>query len=84
SYWFGPIGAAGLETFVSAGLVTQFVRSWEKGERSAFRATSQNEVPQRLRTASYEGVSPWNSEVTGIPAEPPPLFAPDFTGEGQT
>jgi len=76
SNWFGPNKAAVIESFDSAGFHTRFMRSWDFGSRSAFRATA-TPVPARLRDGTYEGLSTLNSHLTRIDREDADLFRRD-------
>jgi tRNA (mo5U34)-methyltransferase len=75
SNWFGPNVAAVLEAFASAGFAVEHRRSWAGGSRSSFRATVQENIPDRLRTGSYEGTSPLHAHLVGVEPEIKDLFA---------
>ena len=66
SNWFGPNIQAVLESFDSAGFDTIFLKSWN-GDRASFKANIKNELPERLISGSYEGLSSSNSQLAGIP-----------------
>lgn len=65
SNWFGPNIQAVTESFDSAGFDTTHLESW--GKRASFRAEIKDELPERLLTGSYEGLSSTNARLAGIP-----------------
>jgi tRNA (mo5U34)-methyltransferase len=75
SNWFGPNTAAVLEALASAGFAARHLRTWGAGTRAAFQATVLPDVPERLRSGSYEGVAPCHAHLAGVAAEPSELFA---------
>ncbi len=75
SNWFGPNKRAVLEGFESAGFEIDYLGS--KGDRSFFKARVQDEVPERLRNATYESRACHDAELAGIPRNiDAPLFEP--------
>lgn len=75
SNWFGPNVQAVIESFESAGFDIQHCRSWGPGgERGAFRAKVRPDLPERLCQHSYEGWSPANAELAGLPIGSKPEF----------
>jgi tRNA (mo5U34)-methyltransferase len=73
SNWFGPNIAAVVESFETAGFRARYLRSWEFGARSTFRATAAP-VPARLTDATYEGLSSLHTHLTGITREEVDLY----------
>lgn len=75
SNWFGPNVQAVIESFESAGFDIEHCRSWGPGgERGTFRATVRPELPERLTRYTYEGWSPLNSTIAGLPENRRPGF----------
>jgi len=59
SNWFGPNIQAVIESFESAGLDTTHLAS--RKDRATFKAEVRSELPKRLTSGTYEGLSPANT-----------------------
>ena len=75
SNWFGPNIQAVIESFESAGFDTTHLAS--RKDRASFKAEIRSELPKRLTFGSYEGFSPANSKLIGIPHHYTDLFKND-------
>jgi len=73
SNWFGPNMQAVVESFESAGFDAVHLKTWN-GDRAAFKADIKQELPDRIISGSYEGVSTSNTELTGLPLHRDDLY----------
>jgi tRNA (mo5U34)-methyltransferase len=76
SNWFGPNIIAVIESFDSGGFYTKHLKSWDFGTRSAFHATVAP-LPSRFVDGTYEGLSTFNANLTGIKRKDAELFRRD-------
>ena len=76
SNWFGPNIPAAIESFDSAGFTTVHLKTWN-GDRAAFKSEIDRELPDRIISGSYEGVSPANANLTGLPLHQDQLYQKD-------
>ena len=76
SNWFGPNIRAVIESFESAGFNTVHLKTWN-GDRAAFKSDLRKELPDRIISGSYEGVSTANTDLTGLPLHKDNLYKAD-------
>ncbi len=73
--WFGPNIQAVIESFESAGFNITHLAS--RKDRATFKAEVRSELPNRLTSGTYEGLSSANTKLVGIPHHYTDLFKND-------